>query len=186
MKRSVALIGMASVILVAVGAAKTAAPAQTPTVSKVLKANLDYVQSSVVPAADAMPPEKYSFTPTNGEFKGVRTYAQLVKHIAVWNYKFGASILGEKTPVDVGGENGPDSLTEKPEVMKFLTDSFAYLQKATATINQRNELLPITAPWGAKATRLGMAVSGIDHPFDIYGQMVEYLRMNGIVPPASR
>jgi len=170
------------------GAAPTAKAAEQPAVSEVLKGNLDYVQNSVVPAAEAMPADKFSFTPTNGEFKGVRTYAQLIKHIAVWNYRFGASILEEKPPVDTGGsdENGPPALNSKTEVTKFLTDSFAYLQKAIATIDQKNLLLPIKAPWGRPVTRLGMAVSGIDHPFDLYGQMVEYLRLNGIVPPASR
>lgn len=164
----------------------TAKAAEQPTVSQVLNGNLDYVESSVVPAAEAMPADKFDFAPTNGEFKGVRTYAQLIKHIAVWNYRFGASILEEKTPVDVGGENGPDALKSKAEVVKFLTDSFAYLHKAIGAIDQKNLLLPIKAPWGRPVTRLGMAVSGIDHPFDLYGQMVEYLRLNGIVPPASR
>jgi len=168
--------------------APTTKAAEQPTVSEVLKGNLDYVQNSVVPATEAMPADKFSFAPTNGEFKGVRTYAQLIKHIAVWNYRFGASILEEKPPVDTGGadENGPDTLNSKAEVTKYLADSFAYLQKAIATIDQKNLLVPIKAPWGKPVTRLGMAVSGIDHPFDLYGQMVEYLRLNGIVPPASR
>ncbi len=170
------------------GLPQTVRAAEQPTISEVLKGNLDYVETSVVPAAEAMPAEKFGFAPTNGEFKGVRTYAQLIKHIAVWNYKFGASILEEKTPVDTGGsdENGPDALNSKAEITKFLTDSFAYLHKAIAMIDQKNLLLPIKAPWGGPATRLGMAVSGIDHPFDLYGQMIEYLRVNGIVPPASR
>jgi DinB superfamily len=180
-----------SLLLVAssvLGLVTTGKAAEQPTVSEVLKGNLDYVEKSVVPAAEAMPADKFSFAPTNGEFKGVRTYAQLIKHIAVWNYRFGASILEEKPPVDTGGpdENGPAALKSKVDVTKYLADSFAYLQKAIATIDQKNLLLPIKAPWGKTVTRLGMAVSGIDHPFDLYGQMVEYLRMNGIVPPASR
>src|SRR5579863_105955 len=115
--------------------APTTKAAEQPTVSEVLKGNLDYVQNSVVPATEAMPADKFSFAPTNGEFKGVRTYAQLIKHIAVWNYRFGASILEEKPPVDTGGadENGPDTLNSKAEVTKYLADSFAYLQKAIAT-----------------------------------------------------
>ena len=157
------------------------------TVRQVLEGNLNYVEKSVVSAADAMPAEKYSYAPTQGEFKGVRSFSQLVKHTAYWNYKFASTILQEKPPVEIGGENGPDSLNSKAEVTKFLTESFDYLHKAIRSMDQENLLLPIKGPFGSKpVTRLGMAVSGIDHPFDMYGQMVEYLRMNGIVPPASR
>jgi DinB superfamily len=189
-KRSSILAGIVLLAVAYVGsmAAQAKKAEEKVTVASVLKTNLDYVQKSVVDAADAMPEDKFSFVPSTGEYKGVRNYAQLIKHIAVWNYQFGGSILGESPKVDLGGkdESGPDNLTSKADVNKYLNDSFAYLQKAIATINQKNELLPIKAPWGAKTTRLGMAVAGTDHPFDLYGQMVEYLRLNGIVPPASR
>jgi hypothetical protein len=157
------------------------------TVSKVLETDLNYVEHEVMPAADAMPGDKYAFAPNIGEFKGVRTFAQEAKHIAVWNYRFGAAILQEKTPVDTGGENGPDSLNSKAEIMRFLRDSFAYLHKAILSIDEKNLIVPIKSPWGGEpVTRLGMAAFGIAHPYDEYGQMVEYLRMNGIIPPASR
>ncbi len=140
-----------------------------------------------VPAADAMPEDKYSFAPTSGEFKGVRTFAQQVKHVAAVNYLIGAAVLEQKLPVNIGSENGPDSITSKADIMKFLKDSFAYLHKAMSSINEKNQTDLIKSPFGeGKVTRLGIGTVALWHPFDHYGQMVVYLRMNGIVPPASR
>jgi uncharacterized damage-inducible protein DinB len=159
-------------------------PAKTP--GDALNASLSIVEQDFVPAAEAMPEDKYSYAPTNGEFKGVRTFAQEVKHVAAANYLFGAGVLGEKPPVDVGGENGPDSIKTKADVDKFLKDSFAYLHKALASVSEKNELDMIDTFFGQKVPRLSFATFAVAHPFDHYGQMVEYLRMNGVVPPASR
>jgi hypothetical protein len=167
--------------------AQDAKPADHRTVAQVLDRSVTGVENEFVPAADAMPEDKYSFVPTNGEFKGVRSFAQQVKHVAAVNYLVGAAILEEKPPVDLGGENGPDSLKTKADIVKFLKDSFAYVHKAVGTINDGNLLSPIKSPFGeGMTTRLGMATLIVGHCFDHYGQMVEYLRMNSIVPPASR
>jgi uncharacterized damage-inducible protein DinB len=159
-------------------------PAKTP--GDALNFDLGIAEHDFVPAAEAMPDDKYSFAPSNGEFKGVRTFAEQVKHVSAANYMFGASLLGEKPPVELGGENGPDSLKSKEEIVKFMKDSFAYLHKALATVTEKNELDQIASPFGSKVARLSLASFSTTHPFDHYGQMVEYLRMNGIVPPASR
>ncbi len=150
-----------------------------------INAILDIGSGEFIGAADAMPEDKYSFAPTTGEFKGVRTFAQQVKHVAAVNYIFGAAILNEKPPVDVSGESGPDSVKTKAEIMKFLKDSFAYLHNAVASINDKNALDEVSL-FGMKLSRLGVGTFSTAHPFDHYGQMVEYLRMNGIIPPASR
>lgn len=157
------------------------------TVSQVLDHAITTVESQFVSAADAMPEDKYSFVPTSGEFKGVRTFGQQVKHVAAVNYILGGGIFGEKPPAETGGENGPDSVTSKADIMKYLKDSFVYLHKATATINDKNLVSPEKDPFGeGTATRLALATGTVGHCFDHYGQMVEYLRMNGIIPPASR
>jgi DinB superfamily len=162
-------------------------PAEHPSISQVLNATVTNLENEFVSAADAMPEDKYSFAPTNGEFKGVRTFAQQVKHVAAVNYLLGASILGEKPPVNTGGESGPDSVTSKGDILKFLKDSFAYVHRAVANIDDKNAVSSIKNPFGeGTATPLGMASVVAWHGFDHYGQMVEYLRMNGIVPPASR
>jgi hypothetical protein len=168
-------------------AAQEAKPAEHRTIAQVLDRGVSGVEKQFVSAADAMPEDKYSFAPTNGEFKGVRTFAQQVKHVAAVNYMVGAAILEEKPPVDVGSENGPDSMKTKAEIVKFVADSFAYVHKAVGVINEGNLVNAIKSPFGeGTTTRLGMSTLVVGHCFDHYGQMVEYLRMNGIVPPASR
>jgi hypothetical protein len=159
-----------------------------PTFASVLDHQLTNAEKTVVPAAEAMPEDKYNFAPTQGEFKGVRTFGAEVKHMAVANYHLGAAILGEKVPVDTGtGPDGPATLTSKADILKFLNDSFVYAHKALNSINETNILEPVKSPFGPNmTTRLALAMSLTGHPYDHYGQMVEYLRMNGIVPPASR
>lgn len=170
-----------------VAAAQAAPSAEHRTVAQVLDRSVTGVENEFVPAADAMPEDKYAFAPSTGEFKGVRNFAQQVKHVAAVNYIFGSAILGEKPPLDLGGENGPDSIKTKADIVKFLKDSFAYAHKAVATIDDKNLTESIKSPFGeGSTTRLGMATAISAHCFDHYGQMVEYLRMNGIIPPASR
>jgi hypothetical protein len=168
-------------------AAMQAKPDQKPTFAMVLDRSLTNVEHEVVPAAEAMPEDKFNFAPTQGEFKTVRTFAQQVKHIAAANYMLGSGILAEKPPLDLEGENGPAKITSKADVVQFLKDSFTYLHKAMNSIDESNVLGQVPSPFGPnKVSRLGLAVGAISHPFDHYGQMVEYLRMNNIIPPASR
>jgi uncharacterized damage-inducible protein DinB len=157
------------------------------TVTSILDAGAKGVEGEFVPAAEAMPEDKYGFAPTSGEFKGVRTFAQQVKHVAAVNYILAAAIIEQKPPVELGGENGPDNIKSKAEIVKFLKDSYAYAHKAVATITAENATGEVKSPFGSgKSTRMGLAILITAHSFDHYGQMVEYLRMNGIVPPASR
>ncbi|HEY3972746.1 MAG TPA: DinB family protein [Candidatus Sulfotelmatobacter sp.] len=171
-----------------------AAAAQMPkpkddhrTVTQILDNSVLNMEHEFVPAAEAMPEDKYNFAPTNGEFKGVRTFAEQVKHVAAVNYMLGAALLEQKPPVELGGESGPNSIASKAEILKFLKESFEYVHKAIATINEKNLAGTVKSPFGEGAvSRLGVATIVVAHGFNGYGQMVEYLRMNGIVPPASR
>ena len=157
------------------------------TIANVMDGSVKMIEGELVPAVDAMPDDKLDYAPTNGEFKGVRTFAQQAKHIAAVNYIVAAAILGEKPPVDTGGESGPENIKSKADIVKFLKDSFAYAHKAVGTITPKNAVAPIKNPFGeGTATRLGLASAFAWHGFDHYGQIVVYLRSNGIVPPASR
>ena len=143
----------------------------------------------IVSAADAMPADKYGFAPTDGEFKGVRTFGQMVKHLSATNYILAAAALGEEPAADAGDERGPDAVRTKAEILNYLKGSFAYLDKAIEAIGQKTvpvKSSPISPLKSAEATRLALVVESLAHAFDHYGQMVEYLRMNGVVPPASR
>ena len=117
------------------------------------------------------------------EYKGVRTFAVQVKHIAASNYFIWSPLTGDKVPENIKDGNGPADLKSKVDILKFLKDSFALGHKAAATLTAENML---QTPGNSKSTRLHLANFGVAHAYDHYGQMVEYLRMNGIVPPASR
>jgi uncharacterized damage-inducible protein DinB len=168
--------------------AQAAKPNEEPrSVSQVLDGSAANMEKEFVSAAEAMPEDKYGFAPSSGEFKGVRTFALQVKHVAAVNYILGASILQEKPPVEVAGESGPDSITTKADIVKYLKASFEYAHKAIGTINEKNFLAPIKWPFGDRpSSRLEVAGVVTSHGFDHYGQIVVYLRSNGIVPPASR
>lgn len=188
MNKSVNLGICAWLALTVAVAAQSAKPVEEHrTVTQVLDRTVSNLEREFTSAAEAMPEEKYGFAPTNGEFKGVRTFAEQIKHVAAVNYVLGAAILQEKPPADVGDESGPASVKTKADILKYLKDSFAYVHKAVATINEKNLVEGIKSPFGeGSVTRLGLASSVGSHGFDHYGQMVEYLRMNGIIPPASR
>lgn len=157
------------------------------TVTFLLDHSVSNFEHEFISAAEAMPENKYGFAPTNGEFKGVRTFAQQIKHVAAVNYELAAAILEEKPPVDIGDESGPAALTSKADILKYLNDSFAYVHKAVQTINEKNLTETVRSPFGeGRVSRLGLAASVAAHGFDHYGQMAVYLRMNRIIPPASR
>jgi DinB superfamily len=158
----------------------------TPTISQALDFWITVTESEVVPAADAMPEEKYSFAPAGHGFTGVRTFAQQVKHLAANNYRMAAYIVGNTPTPEEESETGPDSVRSKAQIMAYLQGSFTTLHRAMATINDKNLVEPLANHPKPQSTRLQLAEDVVAHSYDHYGQMVEYLRMNGIIPPASR
>ena len=168
---------------------QTPKPAEHRTPVQALEILFNIVEKHIVTTGEAMPAVKYQFAPVDGEFKGVRTFAQQLKHLAATNYILGAAALGEKPPADAGDEMGPENVRTKPEILEYAKGSFAYLRKAMQAIDGQNEVVPsdpISPLQHGTATRLGLVVESLLHAYDHYGQIVEYLRMNGVVPPASR
>jgi uncharacterized damage-inducible protein DinB len=141
-------------------------------------------------AVKAMPADKFAFAPSAAifapgqktEFATVRTFAQQATHVAEANYFFYNIVSGIKPDVDV---KSIEKLTAKDDVVAALAGSFAYAHKAIATLTPANSFEVIKSPEPGFQTRATLASFGVAHAFDHYGQMVEYLRMNGVVPPAS-
>jgi len=159
-----------------------------PTIASTIDHEISTVEKEIVDAAEAMPEDKFNFSPETlnipgSNYKGVRTFALQVKHIATSNYFLWSPITGDKLPEGLKDGNGPENLRSKADIIKFLKESFALGHKAAATLTAENML---QNPEKSKSTRLHLATFAVAHAFDHYGQMVEYLRMNGIVPPASR
>jgi len=175
-------------------ASATVARAQTqplppPTsLASMVDREISAVEKQLLDAAEAMPDDKFNFTPesltiSGDDYKGVRSFAVQVKHVASSNYFIWSPITGDAVPAAIKDGNGPADIKTKAEILKFLKDSFALGHKAAATLTPENMLQPVGK---GKSARLHLAEFGVAHAYNHYGQMVEYLRMNGIVPPASR
>ena len=167
-------------------------PSAPPTFGAVINSQISIIEKEFVDAAEAMPEEKYGFTPVSlniqsSDYKGVRTFAEEVKHVATANYGFWGTITGDPMLAGTTGPNGPDSIKSKAEIIKYLKDSFAIGHKAAGMLTPDNILGTVKVPFLPNpVSRLWVSTFAVAHAFDHYGQMVEYLRMNGIVPPASR
>ena len=142
---------------------------------------LSLMEKEFVSAAEAMPDDKFDFSPavSAGEFKGVRSFGAQVKHVAEDNYYFYGGSMSEADMKSK--EDAIEKLTSKADIIQALKDSFAQAHTFVNGITGENAF--VTTEHG---TRGGMAAFGLAHIMDHYGQMAVYLRMNGIVPPASR
>ena len=166
----------------------TGVPQAPATVASAVDRDISAVEKQIIDAAEAMPEDKFNFTPEalnipGSNYKGVRSFAVQVKHIATSNWFIWSPLTGEKIPEGLNDGNGSANLKSKAEIIEFLKDSFALGHRAAATLTAENMLQTLR---NGQTTRLSRATFGVAHAYDHYGQMVEYLRMNGIVPPASR
>lgn len=158
-----------------------------PDAKQIFDRQLSNTEREVVGLTEAMPADKFDFAPTNGNFKGVRTFALEARHISFEINCIAAALLGEPIPGQ-DHDNGPDTLKTKDDIVAYMKAAFAHAHKAVATLNNSNLLELTSDPFNprAKSTRISSVSTFYWHTYDHYGQMVEYLRMNGLVPPASR
>ncbi len=179
------LLAASSLAVGQVAAAKTASPADA------VNAQLSLIEGEMMGAVKAMPADKYSFAPSASVFassqktvypSGIRTFAQQATHVAQANYFFFSSVSGMKPDADVGAIA---KLTNKDEIVAALAASFAFGHKAISTLTAANAFEVLKSNEPGLQTRATLSTFAVAHAFDHYGQMVEYLRMNGIVPPAS-
>ena len=181
---------VAATAQMAMGGQSAAAAGTMVAPSKAIDSELSLIEGEMMGAVKAMPAEKFSFAPSAAifapgqttEFATVRTFAQQAAHVAQANYFFYMTVAGTKPDVDVAGIA---KLTKRDDVIAALAGSFAFAHKAIATITEANAFEVVKIPEPGIQTRATLAQFGVSHAFDHYGQMVEYLRMNGIVPPAS-
>jgi uncharacterized damage-inducible protein DinB len=173
--------------------AKPAAkPAPAPSISDALDHEISMLEREFVSAAEAMPEDKFNFTPASlniggSEYKGVKTFAEEVRHVAATNYLVWGPVTGDKSPIESTEDDGPPSLKTKAEIINYLKGSFALGHKAAQSLTAETSVAQVPNPLGrGQTTKIYLVTFGVAHAFDHYGQMVEYLRMNGIIPPASR
>jgi hypothetical protein len=166
--------------------AAAVAPGSPVDPAKSFDANLTRLENLWMGAAQAMPAEKYGFAPSAAifvpgqkvQYDGVRTFAQIVTHTIQTNYQLFSTIGGIKPDVDV---QAIGKLTSKDDIVKALAATFAFAHKAVANITAANAFQSVRGVQTPASTFAG----AVGHAEDEYGQAVEYLRMNAIVPPAS-
>ncbi|HKT50159.1 MAG TPA: DinB family protein [Candidatus Angelobacter sp.] len=146
---------------------------------------LKYTEGNFLGVAEAMPEEKYGYVPTSGKFDDARTFGEQVKHVACAQFAFFNEFEGKKPPDDCE-KGGHDPAKTKAELIKYLKDSFDYSNRVIARLTARNALDRIEGRYAGPNTKLGISVVSVWHVTDHYGQLVEYLRMNGIVPPMTQ
>jgi uncharacterized damage-inducible protein DinB len=159
---------------------------ETRTASQVMRDMVSSAEKQITRIATEMPEDKYGFVPTQGEFKGVRSFGAQLKHAAAVNNLVAATLLGETVKPEMSDEKGPDAVKTKAEVLQYLKESFAALARAATAVDEKNAFAPVKGVFGsAPETRVGLITMAVSHSSNHYGQIVEYLRMNGIVPPGA-
>jgi hypothetical protein len=146
---------------------------------------MEFIEGSFLGIAEAMPAEKYDFVPQNGNFDGVRTFGEQVKHVACAQFAFFNEFEGKQPPADCE-KGGHMPARSKAELIRYLKDSFDYSNRVLAGLTPANALDRVEGRYGGPNTKLGISVLSVWHITDHYGQLVEYLRMNSIVPPMTQ
>lgn len=153
-------------------AQNTANPLSTST-----KGLFAMAKGNLVKAAEEMPEDQYSYKPT----PDVRSFGQLVGHVADANYMFCSAVLGEKAPVS-GIEK---SKTTKADLVQGLKDAVAYCDKAYDGMTDAKATAKVKF-FGSERPALGILDFNNIHDYEHYGNMVTYLRLKGLVPPSSQ
>jgi uncharacterized damage-inducible protein DinB len=199
MKQMVVAMALMGCCVTGMQAQAGAAPKGAPTMvdpAKSFDGVLSLFEKQFMGVAKAMPAEKYNFAPSAAIFaesqktdylspdnKGVRTFGQMVAHVAQANYFFASTASGLKPDVDV---KAIADMKDKDQIVAAVQGSFDFAHKAMATLTAQNAFESVGfKPMGPDATRAIVAGFLVAHGFDHYGQLAEYLRMNGVIPPAS-
>ena len=154
------------------------APPPSTAIRDSLKSLHDSVKENLLKSAEQMPEEKFSFQPT----KDVRTFGQILGHVANENYVMCGAASGAKGP---GGDF--EKVTNKAELQKALSDSFAFCDQAYAGLDdQTGGGVAEIAEFGLKGTKFSMLSLNTAHDSEHYGNIVTYLRLNKMVPPSSQ
>jgi len=186
---------MCGIALTAVGQSRTPQKSATKqaaerddipkSIAESVSGPLQFAEGNFIALAEAMPEEKYSYIPAAGNFDGVRSFGEQVKHVACAQFAFFNEFEGKKPPDDCE-KGGHDTAKTKAELIQYLKDSCDYSNRVLATLTAANALDRVEGRYAGPSTKLGISVIAVWHITDHYGQLVEYLRLNGILPPMTQ
>lgn len=154
-------------------------------ISESVSGPLQFAEGNLLGVAEEMPEDKYSFIPTAGKFDDARSFGEQIKHVACAQFAFFNEFEGKQPPADCE-RGGHDPATTKAELIEYLKKSFDYGNQVLATLTAKNALDRVEGRYGGPSTKMGISVIAVWHVTDHYGQLVEYLRMNGHVPPMTQ
>ena len=133
-------------------------------------------RTNVTKAAAKMPEENYSFKATDA----VRSFGQIIGHVADAQYLFCSAALGEKNP----GLGIEKSKTSKADLVKALNDAFAYCDKAYDAMTDAHAADAVKF-FGRDSTKMAVLSFNTAHTMEHYGNIVTYMRLKNLVPPSS-
>ena len=150
--------------------------AQDPVVQS-LRGIFEVTKTNIMATAEMLSDEMYAFRPTDE----VRSAGEILAHIADWQLIFCSSAAGEGNP---RSENYEDTRTEKAGIIDALEEGFAYCERVFAQTNDAR-VVSATTLFGSPNTVAGALAFNSAHNYEHYGNLVTYMRLNGIVPPSS-
>lgn len=171
--RSLTGVALAGLLLAGAGPALAQ---QSDSITAGMKNNHDGVRDFILRAAEQAPEEMYGFQPT----PEVRTMGRLFGHIANANFMICGAATGDKGP----GEDFEKTATTKAALQKALADSFAFCDKAYASMTDARGAEPVKF-FGGQRARLSVLAFNTAHNYEHYGNVVTYMRLKGMVPPSS-
>ena len=162
---------------------------QSPAFSSALARQFKKIESDITTSAEVMPEDKFYFSPEelhikNADFKGVRSFAGQIMHLATDNILIWSAVTGDPVRADITDVNGPPAIRSKAEILDYLKKSFEVGRRALSMLTEKNAMEMIEFR-GRRLPRLDITFTALSHANEHYGQMVVYLRMCGLVPPPT-
>ena len=169
------MVKRAAVAMMAVLCTAGLASAQDSVIAAI-KAQHDMIKSNLDKSAAKVSEADYAFKPT----PDVRSFGQLVGHVANANYMICSVALGEQSP---SRENIEQARTTKAAPVEAVKASFTYCDRAYAKPDA--ELTAQASLFGMQMSRLGVLAFNAAHDYEHYGNIVTYMRLKGMTPPSS-
>lgn len=167
-------------VTVALAITATAAEAQNP-VSDAIRSSWSGVKRNISESAEQMPEANYAFKPA----PTVRSFGEILAHVAGANYVFCASAKGEKSPF--AEDYFEKNAKTKAAIVKAVADSHAYCDGAYTAVTDTTAGQMVNNPFGSgQSPRAAQLIGNVGHDNEHYGNLVTYFRIKGMVPPSSK
>ena len=178
--RRILILTLAGLAVAVWSAAQQRPTEPSKSVTAAVKSAWNAAKRNITESADQMPETTYAFKPV----EGVRTFGQILAHVAGTNYVYCSAAKGEKSPY--AEDHFEKTATTKAAIVKALADSNAYCDAAYAAITDASAVEMVASPFGSgQVQRVSPLISNAGHNAEHYGNLVTYFRIKGMVPPST-